>query len=538
MLELSLPVSSLVQADASFQVNEATLNALVKYFNRPPSLSPPRRTSSYQGSYSPSPPAASFRKLTLNNCGINGREAARLLRAMSNHPGAHLHLDGNPLEDGLEDFCRAISLTPGPAGLHMDMVEFRHEANFVALLKALTANTNIAFLSMAGTAPAPSSHGPCGTEVCQALEAFFQDNQSVHYLDLSGYNGKLDDGQLAPGFARSLRGLASNTTLTHLRIRNQNLHDDVGTLGTVIRLNNTLQMIDCQENNWNLTSLQFLAKSLKLNHSLLQFPLPHPEYERILHRVVADTRRQATLSRAASAVQQEQENVLRTELLRQVHDLRETVMRNRSLAEADGFGLTVDFDESEDTGGEKGWPGLNIKRASVFIGGSASNTTLPAPIKPGLPRTDLRVQTSRSLDFDLDSDLVETPVSIASDDVTRTVHEITTSCSSEGAEESSHDVENPYHVPHDAQLLETPGVDAGEYSPTDCDMPVTPPATTPKSTPSGTSEDLDEAPYAFLSGKEQPDTPSFDMGPYFANTGRDFVVKRFRFGGLEAHEEE
>lgn len=501
------------------QVNDATLNALEKFLNKRPS------PSSTQHNLEPT-----FRKLALNNCGVNGREAARLIRSMANHPTAHLHLNSNPLEDGIDDLCRAISHTPGPTGLHMDMVEFRHEANFVALIKALTANTNIAILSMAGTAATPSADGPCGTDVCQAFEDFFRGNTHVHHLDLSGYSGKLDEGQLAPGFARSLRGLAANTTLTHLRIRNQNLHNDVGTLGVVIRQNTTLRMIDCQENSWNLTSIQFLAKSLKLNQSIVRFPFPPGEYERVLRQVVADTRRQVGVGRAAVAMYQEQETVLRTALLRQVHELRETVMRNRELAEANGLSFAEDF---EDDGDESGWPGL-APSSHNSSGGNKRYSQLPA-LKP---QPSLRVEPPtftqfKLLDIDLDSFLVDSPIEFPSDATT-------TICRSYEITNGGDDTENsPYHIPNDAGLLETPDAETGGCSPTDCDMPATPPPPPPESTPwmaqsEGESSSVDSG------AKEQLFTPSFDMGPYFAGSGRDLMASRlkFRLGGLEAHEEE
>lgn len=511
-----------------------------------------------------STPASTFHRLALNNCGINGREAARLIRSLGNHPRSQLHLNGNPLEDGVEDLCRAIALSPGPAGLHMDMVEFRHETNFVALMKALTINKNISFLSMAGAAPIPSADGPCGSEVCQALEAFFQGNKSVRYLDLSGYNGKLDEGQLAPGFARSLRGLAFNTTLTHLRIRNQNLHDDVGTLGVVIRQNKTLRMIDCQENCWNLTSVQFLSKSLKLNSSIVEFPFPPAEYERVLRRVVSDIRRQTAGSKAALSMYAEQEGVLRSALQRQVQELRETVVRNRDVLEANGP-FTMDYEESGETGGESGWPSLEMKMPSISnsSSGLASNKRYSRPTQriPQLERNSLSLQPpkpgpARALDLDLDADLIETPVDQpASDNITRTVHKAPSLPMVRSDARTVVDVlENPYHVGRDTtSLFETPpgalSPEAGGCSPADSEMPATPTSSTPGTGPSEKSEESEageSSPEFLLSNSRTSSisthgpayTASFDMGPYFAGSGRDFVASRFRLGGLEAHEEE
>lgn len=546
---------------SQYKVNDATLHALEQFLSQKPLSTPP----------------STFHKLVLNNCGINGREAARLFRSLAHHPGAHLHLNGNPLEDGIEDLCRAVALTPGPAGLHIDMVEFRHETNFVALMKAFTSNRNINFLSMVGTAPNPSSDGPCGPEVCQALEAFFQGNRAVRYLDLSGYSGKLDEGQLARGFARSLRGLASNTTLTHLRIRNQNLHDDVGTLGVVIRQNRTLRMIDCQENNWNLTSIQFLSKSLKLSSSIVEFPFPQAEYERALRRVVADIRRQAAAGggssgkATSSSIYVEQEAVLRTALQRQVHELRETVVRNRDALEAANGPFAMDLEESDATGGERGWPSLEMKMPSTnnssggnhAVGICDTQHTRAAPLSPLLERTSLHLQPPtanpvRLLDFELDSDLMETPIDRPTSDMTRRGFEAPSLAAVHANELAvTNGTENPYHIGDtDATalfLLETPSgaasPEAGGCSPTDLGMPETPTTSTPGSTTDGSGESESGEPsspeFQLSNSKVANDaarvpsySANFDMGPYFAGSGRDFVISRFRLGGLEAHEEE
>lgn len=544
------------------KVNDATLNALEMFLSQKPTPSQPLLYVSQDDSPVSN---STFRKLALNNCGINGREAARLVRALANHSDAHLHIAGNPLDEGVEDLCRALAFTPGPAGLHMDMIEFRHEGSFVALMKALTVNKHITFLSMAGTAPTPSADGPCGPEVCEALEAFFEGNKSVRYLDLSGYSGKLDEGQLAPGFARSLRGLAANDTLTHLRIRNQNLHDDVGTLGSVIRQNDTLRMVDCQENSWNLTSIQFLVKSLRLNTSIVEFPFPHAEFERVWVRVVADIRRQSSgAGRAAALMQNEQENVLRATLLRQVHELCETVERNRGALEG-SVPFAVDFEDSTATGGNSGWPSLQLRIPSGSGSGSSSNNTRrlskPAPLahvqklRKGLNNPQHTASPARLLDFDLDSDIMVTPVDTPpspTTSVTRKVHEV--------PEVGSH-AENPYHVGHDADaqaLLKTPpgalspndGDDeGGGNSPTDPEMPLTPTASVPESesgSEAGTKvfdsgllmrSDAAGVVAATSETRMLSSVGGFDMGPYFGS-GRDFAVGRFRVGGLEAHEEE
>lgn len=518
-------------------------------------------------------PGAALRRLALNNCAINGREAARLVRALGGHPNVHLHISGNPLEDGIEDFCRAISLTPGPAGLHMDMLEFRHEASFVALVKALTGNRKISYLSLAGTAPTPSADGPCGNEVCDALRGFFEGNKSVKYLDLSGYSGRLDEGQLGQGFAQSLRGLVSNHTLTHLRIRNQNLHDDVGTLGSMIRQNSTLRVVDCQDNNWNLTSFQFLTKSLKLNRSIVHFPFSQKEYERVWSRVTYDLRRQSVVSKAAVAAQQE--TALRTALQRQVQELRETIQRNCDALEGNALSAVLEVDSFAESDEDSGWPAPEESNTPSDDGGRIGKK-VRRPLSVNYSKSTARQQQRQSLqvqppnrspvrllDLDLDSDLMITPVDPPVMEITRRVHEISLPLSMTISSDNVNaiDFENPYHVGRDPdalKLLETP---PGASSPNDDDLgrgspatseapvsPTTPPLETPLELPNhqdmkadGHTEPAipgDGSSGASASGSSPRITSGFDMSPYFNGIGRGSAASRFRIGGLEAHEEE
>lgn len=203
-----------------------------------------------------------FQKLVLNHCGITGTQAARLFHAIGENRGMHLSLSGNPIEDGIADLAAAIRSQTGPASLAIEMIEFRHEPNYLTLLQALTSTAHLHHLSLAGTAPSPSSSGPCSTDLVTTLTNLFAQNTSLQTLDLSGFSGKLDDGQLPRGFGRALSGLAHNRTLVTLKIRNQNLHDDAGALGHALARNDTLRHLDCRDNNFNLTSLRFLVNSL------------------------------------------------------------------------------------------------------------------------------------------------------------------------------------------------------------------------------------------------------------------------------------
>ena len=232
-----------------------------------------------------------FHKLGLNHCGITGTQAARLFHAIGENRGIHLGLSGNPIEYGIQDLTAAIREQKGPAGLDLEMIEFKEESNYLSLIDALTETRHLVLLSLAGTAPSQSSHAPCSQELVTTLHDFFARNESVRCLDLSGFCGKLDDGQLAKGFGRSLSGLARNKTMTHLRIRNQNLHDDAGMLGRALAENDTLLAVDCRDNHLNLTSLRFLVDSLRQNTSIIEFPLPASERRAIWRNMLRGLKR-------------------------------------------------------------------------------------------------------------------------------------------------------------------------------------------------------------------------------------------------------
>lgn len=559
---------------SKFKMNDATLHVLEAFLaQKPLPCEPQQLHRSDSRNRSPVNPACTIRKIALNNCSINGREAARLFRALSKHTNAHLHISGNPLEDGIEDLCRAISSTPGPTGLHMDMVEFREESSFVALMNALSVNRNITFLSMAGTAPMPPADAPCGIEVCEALEGFFAKNTTVRFLDLSGYSGKLDEGQLGKGFARGLRGLASNSTLTHLRIRNQNLHDDVGTLGSVIRQNSALRMVDCQDNSWNLTSIQFLAKSLRLNRSVVEFPFEQREYDRVWRRVAADVRRQSGISKAAMATQSGQESALRSALDKQVQEMKDTVARNRLALELNSP-FVIDHDESTRAGpGGRGWPSLELKIPSTNRSSllppphlTAANQQLLQPAAVVTAAAATTPSPARLLDLDLDADLMYTPVDPQQQQQQQArkgmmhLHTVPATVRYDAVEVEVDDVAAPYHVGSDEGILETPpgglspneeAGSAGAASPEAPVSPRTPPpmAMTMMSFPpdkGAAAKDTSKTPppppasgsgLAITGNSPRAVVPGFDSGPYFG--GQNFIGSRFKVvGGLEAHLEE
>ncbi|KAH8895044.1 RNI-like protein [Thozetella sp. PMI_491] len=307
---------------------------------------------------------SAFRQLVLNNCGVNGRQAAQLFSAIGINHGIHLFLSGNPLEDGIEYMAEALRHHYGPAGLTMEMIELRSERKYCDFVKALTTTKYLHMLSLVGTSPTLPSGTSCHQQTMLAMEEFFAYNTSLRYLDMSGFSGRLDDGQLAKGFGHSLIGLTKNTTLAHLRIRNQNLHEDAGTLGTVISENSNLRVLDCQDNNFNMTSLQFLANSIKDNFSIVDFSFPKEEQERIWRETLAGLRRRnppAPPKKDKNSDDLEtQETMLRGVFEQKLGELERYLERNREAREH-ATGQSFDYEAPAGIGSEGVWSRITLE---------------------------------------------------------------------------------------------------------------------------------------------------------------------------------
>ncbi|KAK0710971.1 hypothetical protein B0H67DRAFT_492783 [Lasiosphaeris hirsuta] len=339
-------LENLEELDLSgFKINSATLRDLGQFFHQ---------TSQEIRGTKPS----GFRKLVLNHCGITGDAASRLCRAIGEDSKMHLSISGNPLEDGVEDLADVIRENKVPAGLSMELVEFRDESNFLLLIRALACTRSVSFLNLAGTAPTPSLHAinePCSNEMVKELHDLFAYNQSIRYMDLSGFSGKLEDGQLAKGFARSLAGLCHNKTMTHLKLRNQNLHDDAGTLGRVLSENRSLRVVDCQDNQLNLTSLKFLVSSLKDNYKIIDFPFSPADRETIWKNILRGLRKSTDGTTTASGsggtvgrLKHKEGILLHGIFDRQFEELDGYLLRNRTALEQ-ASGQSLDFDLSADS---------------------------------------------------------------------------------------------------------------------------------------------------------------------------------------------
>lgn len=212
-----------------------------------------------------------LRHLVLNHCGINGDVATAIFCGIRAGRDMHLHLNGNPLEEVSTDWMDLIHGNEGPRRLHLDMIQFRHEASFNRLLTALTHNSRIEFLSMVGTGPPASA----SAKTLTLLSKFFEDNTTLQYLDLSGYSGKLEDSHMGWGLSGALGGLRHNSTLRQLRLRNHDIGegDDVTELCRVLASNPGLVMFDLRNNNLSHHKFTAIVHALDRSHRVISFPI-------------------------------------------------------------------------------------------------------------------------------------------------------------------------------------------------------------------------------------------------------------------------
>lgn len=323
----------------------------------------------------------------MEHCGLSGAAVAKFCSDIEDSADMTLSISGNPLDEGLDELCDAIRRGRAPSGLIMEMVTLRHENGFVNLIESLTANKSISLLSLAGTSTLEIPDEPCSKRLIQALHSLFADNDSIQYLDLSGYSGKLEDGQFAKGFARSLSGLLSNKTITHLKIRNQALNsDDIALLGRVLAENQALRVLDCQDNGINLTGIRFLLSSIQANNRILDCPFSPEERQRIFKHIADNMRRNSYGGMAKSAstkkkpatekAETETQAILGDTLTATFCELDTCLDRNRA-ALRKASGQLLDFDSSSSSLEEMRRTWLMLAEAGrsgqVGKGGVASN---------------------------------------------------------------------------------------------------------------------------------------------------------------------
>jgi hypothetical protein len=218
-------------------------------------------------SYLEQPGSQSLKVMRLNKCGLTSRQTSRLFRSMGQARKVTVHINANRLDEGIDDLCGAIACGYAPWSLFMQMLEFNYEASYVKLWKALTVNKTIECLSLAGsTTPEAAS-----SSACQTVSEFFSNNDTVRYLDISGYDAKLDEGRLGREFSKALGGMKSNKRIEHLRVRTQMLNINIGDLAEAISSNNTLHTLDCEDNDFTISNLRHLIRHLTNNFTIRHF---------------------------------------------------------------------------------------------------------------------------------------------------------------------------------------------------------------------------------------------------------------------------
>lgn len=182
---------------------------------------------------------------------------------------------------GSMDWIDLIEGNEAPRVLHLDMIQFQHQRNFHRLITALTSNKTIEFLSMVGTGPPTGANA----EMSEVLFDFFKLNDTLKYLDFSGYSGKLEESQMGWSLSGAISGLMQNRSLLQLRIRNHDLGaaEDVTEMCRVLAINEGLVMLDCQNNNFNHSQFANLVNALDSNHRLISFPWSDADRDYALH---------------------------------------------------------------------------------------------------------------------------------------------------------------------------------------------------------------------------------------------------------------
>lgn len=215
----------------------------------------------------------SLQALRLNNTGLTGGQLAKIFQAMGRARPMELHINGSRIDEGADELVMAISEDYGPWCLFAQMIEFAVETNYIKILRALTSNQSIECLNLAGTSTPDAASGAA----CQAIADFFAQNRSVRYLDISGFDSKLDEGRLGREFSKSLIGLRTNKSIEHLRVRSQMLNINIGDLAEAIAVNRTLQTLDCEGNDFSLSNYRHLVQSLEQNTTIRYFSAFAPE---------------------------------------------------------------------------------------------------------------------------------------------------------------------------------------------------------------------------------------------------------------------
>ncbi|KAK6370041.1 hypothetical protein LTR64_005281 [Lithohypha guttulata] len=236
--------------------------------------------------YLASPKSNVLREMSLNQCGLTGKDLAVLFRSMSREEGAarnmHVSASENRLGHGSSLLCQCIAENHAPVSITMRMVDFEKEYQFRELMAALARNTTVRSLDISqASLPYDAS-----METCEALKEMFAQNQTLEELDISGDVAHLDVAKFGIGLNIALTGLEQNTALRLLRIEHQSLGlQGASTLAGVIEVNKTLTEIHCEHNELNLQSFTVLVNALQRNNSIIYLPAQAADRAKSIERV-------------------------------------------------------------------------------------------------------------------------------------------------------------------------------------------------------------------------------------------------------------
>jgi len=181
----------------------------------------------------------------------------------------HLNVSDNNLEKGHDALVAAIAKGWAPTHLSMRSIEYENSDALRKLLLAMASNRTIRCLDLARLV----LPGEANADTCQALEHFFEHNQTLEDLDLSGEQARLHSSRFGDGLRYALLGLQHNKTLQTLRIQYQKLGGGGGVaLADVLKVNNTLRQIYCEHNDMKLFGFTDMITALVSNTTILHLP--------------------------------------------------------------------------------------------------------------------------------------------------------------------------------------------------------------------------------------------------------------------------
>lgn len=234
-------------------VNEKTVEALAMYLQ--------------------SPQSDTLHELFLDQAYLSGSDVATLMRAMHRQPdkarNLHLNISHNNITKNYDELVKAIEDNHSPTHLTLRNMEYRDETVLRHLINALRVNHSTVFLDFSRAAlPADASE-----DTSLALERLFAENDTLEELDISGEDSRLEVSKFGAGLNRALSGLRRNKRLHILHIQFQKLGvPGASILADVLKENDTLREIHCENNDIPLSAFTDLVNALFKNTTLVYLP--------------------------------------------------------------------------------------------------------------------------------------------------------------------------------------------------------------------------------------------------------------------------